>query len=37
MVFPSHQQRSKLASDFMQIMENIFKSEFMSMIPRSAY
>ncbi|WP_297844229.1 LysR substrate-binding domain-containing protein [Pseudomonas sp.] len=37
MVFPSHQQRSKLASDFMQIMENIFKSEFISMIPRSAY
>jgi DNA-binding transcriptional LysR family regulator len=36
MVFPSHQQRSKLASDFMQIMENIFRSEFMSMIPRSA-
>lgn len=37
MVFPSHQQRSKLASDFMRVMEGIFKSEFISMIPREAY
>lgn len=37
MVFPGHQQRSKLASDFMQVMEGIFRSEFISMIPREAY
>ncbi|ARB30610.1 LysR family transcriptional regulator [Pseudomonas tolaasii] len=36
-VFPSHQQRSQLASDFMRVMEALFKSEFISMIPRDAY
>ncbi|NWA02627.1 LysR substrate-binding domain-containing protein [Pseudomonas gingeri] len=37
MVFPSHQQRSQLTADFMRVMEGIFKSEFISMIPREAY
>lgn len=36
-VFPGHQQRSQLASDFMRVMETIFKSEFVSLIPREAY
>ncbi|MFC3941077.1 LysR family transcriptional regulator [Pseudomonas gingeri NCPPB 3146 = LMG 5327] len=37
MVFPGHQQRSQLTADFMRVMEGIFKSEFISMIPREAY
>lgn len=33
MVFPGHQQRSRLTSDFMQVMEDIFRSEFAALAP----
>ncbi|MQT77029.1 LysR substrate-binding domain-containing protein [Pseudomonas helleri] len=31
MVFPSHQHRSRLTQDFMNVMESLFKSQFLSM------
>jgi len=37
MIFPGHQQRSQLTLDFMRVMENIFASQFVSMIPSEAY
>lgn len=36
MVFPGHQQRSRLTSDFMQVMEAIFRSEFATLAPHQA-